>query len=180
MLRRLLFLSIIFLLLQTNTIAVSGEIQSARAIEIQAAFLVKFSSYVKWPKESFLNPADPVIIGILGRDPFGSTIDKIARSFHTNNRSVEIRRFNDIGSLHRVHILFIPSAEIGKMNDINSALSNYAVLLTSNAPGFLEQSGMINFIMVNKKIRFNISRTNSQKAGLEISSKLLRVAHKIQ
>lgn len=180
MLHRLFFFLIIFILLQANTISASGDIQSARAMEIQAAFLVRFSSYAKWPGEAFSGPDEPLVVGIIGRDPFGSTVDKIARSFTANSRDVEVRRFKDSASLHQSHILFIPSSEIERMNEITTVLSGRSVLLVGNSPGFLEQSGIINFVMVGNKIRFNISRTNCRKAGLEISSKLLRVAHEIK
>ena len=180
MLHRLFFLIIIFILLQANAVSAAGEIQSARATEIQAAFLIKFSSYVKWPEGTFPDPDDPLIVGIFGRDPFGSTVDKIVRSFKANGRDVEVRRFKDPASLRRVHILFIPSSEIERMDKIMAALSGRSVLLVGNSPGFLEQSGIINFVMIGKKIRFNICRENYQKVGLVISSKLLTVAHEIK
>ena len=180
MLHRLFFLIIVFILLLANTISAGGAIQSARAMEIQAAFLIKFSSYVTWPEGSFSDPDDPLIVGIFGRDPFGSTVDKIVRSFEVNGRDVEVRRFKDPASLRRVHILFIPSSEMERMDEITAALSGRSVLLVGNSPGFLEQSGIINFVMVGKKIRFNICRMNYQKVGLEISSKLLTVAHEIK
>jgi len=180
MLRRLALLPIFFILLQANTIAASSEIQSDKAMDIQAAFLIKFCSYVTWPEGSFSNPEDPVIVGILGRDPFGSKVDNIARSFKADGRNVEIRRFKYSASLGPAHILFISSSEAAQMSQITSELSGDPVLLVSNIPNFLEYSGMVNFLIVGKKIRFNISRTNSQKAGLTISSKLLRVAHEVK
>lgn len=180
MFNRLFFLPIIFILLQANTISAGGEIQSARAMEIKAAFLVKFSSYVKWPEGTFSGADDPLIVGIFGRDPFGSAVDKFVRSFKANGRNVEVRRFKDLASLHRVHILYIPSSEIERMDEITAALSGRSVLLVGNSPGFLEQSGSINFVMVGIKIRFNICRKNYEKVGLEISSKLLAVAHEIK
>ena len=177
---KLLFLILVCTLLPLRTTAAPSELHSNSAMEIQAAFLVKFSAYVKWPEISFSSPDDPVIIGIVGRDPFGSTVDKIARSFKAKGRNIEVRRFTSPPSITKSHVLFIPSSEQENMNEIQAALSGNSVLLVGNFPGFLEQSGSINFVMVGKKIRFNISRTNYQKAGLAISSKLLAVAHDIK
>lgn len=180
MLHKLFFPLLVFTLLQIHPISAYGELHSARAREIQAAFLVKFCSYVKWPKEAFFDADTPITIGIFGRDPFGSTVDKIARSFKVNGRDIEIRRVTDPQAIPNNHILFIPASEMQKMDTITTALSNRPVLLVGNSAGFLDQSGIINFVMIDKKIRFNISRTNCGKAGLEISSKLLSVAHKIK
>ncbi len=176
---RLLLLLFFFMLLPKNTIAMSGEIHSAGALEIQAAFLVKFSSYVKWPDTAFSSNNDPIIIGIVGRDPFGSTIDNIARSFKFNGRKIEIRRFPSYESLSKTHILFVSSSEKENISEIEKALVNGSTLLVGNFPGFLQEIGVINFIMDRKKIRFNISRTNCQKENLIISSKLLSVANEI-
>jgi hypothetical protein len=177
---RLFFLLIICAFLPIRAIAVPGELHSSSAMEIQAAFLVKFSAYVKWPESAFSSPGDPIIIGIVGRDPFGSTVDKIARSFKAKGRNVEIRRFTNSADITKSHVLFIPSSQQGNINKVQAALAGNPVLLVGNSPGFLEQSGSINFVMVGKKIRFDISRTNCQKAGLTISSKLLAVAHGIK
>jgi len=167
---------IFFVFLQISTISAISGMQSARALEIEAAFLVKFSSYVKWPNEAFSDHDDPIIIGILGRDPFGSSIDKIARSFRVNSRGVEIRRYSDFTDLQKCHILFIPAVEVGQLDKASNGFHGHSVLLVGNSPGFLEHSGIINFVSIGNKIRFCISRTNSKKMGLEISSKLLAVA----
>lgn len=176
----LLLLLLFFLWLPNNTIAASAGIHSAGAMEIQAAFLVKFSSYVKWPATAFSSDDDSIIIGIVGRDPFGSTVDNIARSFKANGRKVEVRRFPSYESMSDCHILFVSPSEKENMNTIGNALSNSSTLLVGNFPGFLEGIGVVNFVMVGKKIRFNISRTNCRKENLTISSKLLSVANEIK
>lgn len=167
------------LLLLSAAMPVYGEVQSARALEIQAAFLVKFSSYVKWPNSAFSTPEAPIVIGIFGRDPFGSIIDQIARSYTTNGRRVEVRRCSDPVSLCNSHIVFVAPTATAQMKEIIAALSGRSVLLVGNSPRFLARGGMINFVTVGEKIRFDISKTNSDRAGLEISSKLLKVAHAV-
>ncbi len=180
MIRRLVFTLIIFIVFQAGSTFASSEMQTDRALEIQAAFLIKFCSYVTWPKEHFSTPESPVIVGILGRDPFGSKIDKIARSSRANGRNIEIRRFTDSSSIGQVHILFIAPSEADQLRKIASEISLRSVLLVSNIPGFLDSFGMVNFVIISKKIRFDISRTNSENAGLMISSKLLSVARKVE
>lgn len=177
---RIYFLLLFFIFIPTQGMVASNDIYSDHAMEIQAAFLVKFSAYVKWPEKTFSSSKEPIIIGIVGRDPFGSSVDKIARSFKAKGRSIEVRRFSNAASVTKSHILFIPSTEKKNMETIRRASSGKAVLLVGNFSGFLEQSGSINFVMVGKKIRFNISRTNYQRAGFTISSKLLSVAHEIK
>ncbi len=159
--------------------SVSDEVLSARALEIEAAFLVKFSSYIHWPKQAFSSPDAPLVIGILGRDPFGSVLDTIARSYVMQGRNVEIRRCTDLRTLCSSHIVFVTVGAMESMEAIVASAADRPILLVGNAPDFLERGGMINFVVVNNRIRFDINVTNSHRAGLEISSKLLKVARTI-
>jgi hypothetical protein len=165
-------------LLGWTATAVRAEIRGASAKEIEAAFLVQFSKYVIWPDSVFSGSDAPIILGILGRDPFGSALDQIALKSRVSGRTVEVRRFDDLDSVKKSHILFVPSSETGRMEEIMDALGCIPVLLVGDSEDFLN-FGMINFVMVDKKIRFNISRKNCRKAGLRLSSKLLQVAHKV-
>ena len=158
---------------------VSDEVQSARALEIEAAFLVKFSSYIHWPEEAFSSPDAPLVISIFGRDPFGSIIDTIARSYVMKGRNVEIRRCTDLRTLCGSHIVFVAGGAMDKLQTITVSAEGRPILLVGNAPDFLERGGMINFVVVKNRIRFDINIKNSHRAGLEISSKLLKVARSI-
>ncbi len=159
--------------------AVSDEVQSARALEIEAAFLVKFSSYIHWPEQAFSAPDAPLVIGIFGRDPFGSIIDSIARSYVMKGRNVEIRRCTDLHNLCGSHIVFVSGGAMESMEAITASATGRPVLLVGNTPDFLERGGMINFVVVRNRIRFDINIKNSHRAGLKISSKLLKVARSV-
>lgn len=177
--RRLIIVALLLSFFLGTGNIVRAEIKGARTIEIQAAFLLQFGKYVKWPVSAFDGSEAPLIVGILGRDPFGSVLDKMARSSRVNDREVEIRRFDDLISITKSHILFVTSSEVGRMDKIMEVLSDAPVLLVGNSQDFL-QFGTINFVMVDKKIRFNINRRNFEKVGLTISSKLLQVAHTVE
>lgn len=177
--RRLIIAGILLTLFWGTSSVAQGEIKGARAKEIEAAFLLQFSKYVKWPDSAFVRPDDPIIVGILGRDPFGSVLDKIARLSKVKGRAVEILRFDNLNSIKNSHILFVTSSEVEHMADIKELLADKPVLLVGDSQNFL-QFGIINFVMVDKKIRFNISRVNCEQSGLKISSKLLKVAHEVE
>jgi hypothetical protein len=176
--QRLITAVMLLLLFCETCSATKGEIRSASAKEIEAAFLVQFSKYVTWPDSAFFDSDAPVIVGILGRDPFGSMLDEIALKSRVNGRTIEVRRFDDLTSIKNSHILFVASSQAERMEDVIDALACTPVLLVGDSEDFLK-FGIINFVIVDKKIRFNISRKNYQKASLKLSSKLLRVAHKV-
>ena len=167
------------LCLQPAAVLAREGIQAAQAREIQAAFLIKFHAYVRWPGPAFTKPRTPLVIGVSGRDPFGSILDRIGGAYASSPGSLEIRRLKDIRSLLRCHILYIPPVEMGHMDAIRNVLSGKPILLVGHAPGFLNQGGMINFVQIADKIRFDISLRNCRRVGLGISAKLLAVAHQI-
>ena len=159
--------------------SLADEVQSARALEIEAAFLVKFSSYIHWPEHAFSSPDAPLVIGIYGRDPFGSIIDNIARSYVMKGRNIEIKRCMDIQNLCGSHIVFVSADAMESMEKIAAAAAGKSILLVGHAPDFLKRGGMINFVVINNRIRFDINLRNSHRAGLDISSKLLKVARSV-
>ncbi len=182
-LRRIHKIIILCLIAFTAVVFTAGGtgLQQSRVFEIEAAFLVQFSKYITWPADRFKTEKSPVIIGILGRDPFGTKIDRIARRFKSGDRPVEIRRINgDMAGADKCHILYITSVETGKMTEIKKNIAEKPIVLVSDTDDFLNQGGIIDFFISGKKIRFNISLTNSRRAGLKISSKLLKVAKRIQ
>lgn len=156
------------------------EPNAARIVDIQAAFLIKFSNYIKWPDTAFTDADDPIVIGIYGRDPFGSALDYLARTSQMDGRPIVVSRYGENDDLSECHILFVAPGKMENMPDILKRLQGKPVCLVGNAPGVLEHSGVINFIEQNNKVRFDISRSNAEKAGLQISSKLLKVAHEVR
>lgn len=159
---------------------VCADPQESRALKIEAAFLVQFSKYITWPGHCFAGPDTPITIGIIGRDPFGSILDKISRSFKAQKRNVSVRRLRSVSDAEQCHILYISSQDSKQIGEITTHLSEKPIVLVSDTDGFLKQGGTIQFIPVAGKIRFNISLSGNKKKGLEMSSKLLKVAHTVQ
>ncbi len=159
---------------------VCAERQESRALKIKAAFLVQFSKYFTWPEHCFTGPDTPIVIGILGRDPFGSQLDKISRSFKAQKRKISVRRLRSLSDAGQCHILYISLQESRQIKDITTVLSKKPIVMVSDTDHFLDRGGTIHFIPVKGKIKFNISLSESKKCGLQISSKLLKVAHTVQ
>lgn len=177
--RRLKIVGLLLPSLVALSVGVQGEIKGTRAREVEAAFLLQFSKYVKWPDSAFSGPDSPMIVGILGRDPFGSYVDELARTTKVGGRSIEVRRFDTITSSVASHILFVGPQKAGHMDEIVEATAGRPVLLVGESENFLE-FGHITFAMIDNKIRFYISKTNSDKHRLRISSKLLKVAIRVE
>ena len=158
--------------------AVSSQAQDFQPSEYQvkAAFLFNFAKFVEWPPEAFATDTSPIVIGVLGENPFGGDLEATIRSKQINNRSLVIKEFRSPTEATNCHILFISASEKTRLPEILSGLSKTNVLTVSETEGFTASGGMVNFVRENNKIRFQINDAAARSANLRVSSKLLSLA----
>ena len=144
--------------------------------QVKAVFLFNFSQFVDWPAASFANGRSPLIIGVLGDDPFGATLDEIVRGETVNGRPLAVRRYESIEQVDDCHILFVDRSQAGQLDAVVAALKERSVLTVGDFEGFTRHGGIIRFVTVANKIRLRVNLAAAQQAKLTISSKLLRPA----
>ena len=113
---------------------------------------------------------------ILGDDPFGHALDATLAGETIGNQKVTARRISNPQMSGDCQILFISSSEANRLSKIIEALNKNAVLTVSDIPQFSQRQGMIQFVMEENRIRFEVNLTATQRAGLTLSSELLKVA----
>lgn len=147
--------------------------------QVKAAFLYNFAKFVEWPPESFPETSSPIVIGILGADPFGETLDQTVQDKMVRERKLSIERSSQIENLKQCHILFISSDEEARLPRIFTALKGKSILTVGENRRFARNGGMINFLIKSNRVRFEINQEAAEQAGLKISSQLLKVAEKV-
>jgi len=148
--------------------------------EVKAVFLYHFTKFVEWPPETFLTSNAPVRIGILGRNPFNPYLERCVKDKLANGRPIVVQPISSISdpALKQCQILFIQPADRTRFGETIDSLKRAPILTVSEAEGFLQAGGMINFVMEGKRVRFIINGAAANQAGLKISSKLLNLARK--
>jgi hypothetical protein len=144
--------------------------------QIKAAFLFNFAKFVEWPPQAFSDTNAPIVIGVMGKNVFGTDLEKTIRDKTVNNRHFKFIEIAPGGEATHCHILFISPSEKDNLSKIVDGLHNASVLTVSELDQFIKAGGMINFTIEDSKIRFQISDDAAKKAGLKISSKLLSLA----
>ncbi len=155
--------------------------QAAKASETQvkAVFLFNFAQFVDWPPEAVPDSQTPLVIGILGSDPFGDFLDATVRGEHRGARPFVVQRYQRVEDITRCDILFISRSAGDRPEEILGRLKNRPILTVSDADGFAERGGMIRFVTDRSRIRLQVNPVAAEAAHLTISSKLLRVAEVI-
>jgi hypothetical protein len=148
-----------------------------REYAIKAAYLYQFGRYVQWPVEAFASKGAPLVIGVLGTDPFGNILEEIARSKRIGDRPIAVHRFASMAEYTPCNILFIPASVSPeqKAAAIQKARRS-PVLIVGEEPDFAEHGGTVNFFLEENKIRFEINAEAANRNQLKISSKLLSLA----
>jgi hypothetical protein len=170
LLRRLGVLIVGLLLLAGDASAALSEHR------VKAVFLFNFSKFVEWPPSAFTAADAPFVIGVFGRDPFGSDLDDVARGETVNGRQLLVRRVQTVQDAAACQILFIPQSERASLDEILAALARSNTLTVSDLDGAAQRGAMIRLVTDRDKVRMRINVESARAAGLTISSKLLRAA----
>ena len=155
---------------------VAAQTVRATASDVQAVFLFNFAQFVEWPTDAFADAKSPLVIGILGDDPFGSVLDETVRGETVRGRPFKIRRYRRLDDVKTCHILFISRTEAHRLEDVLDAVKDRPILTVSNSDDFDSQGGIIRFITEESRIRLSIDLDAAQTTRLTFSSKLLRSA----
>jgi hypothetical protein len=144
--------------------------------QIKAAFLFNFARFVQWPTNAFAAATSPLIIGVLGENPFHNDLALTLRNKSVDDHPLVIKEFSSATDATNCHILFISASEKPRLPTIINGLKGSPVLTVGQMDQFTESGGMINFVLQGSKIRFQINNDAASAAGLKISSKLLALA----
>ncbi len=157
----------------------SGFAQESQPSEYQlkAAFLYHFAQFTEWPAAAFAREDSPLVIGILGENPFGAALEQTLRGKTLLKHPVSSRILSSATeATNGCHILFVSSSEKKRLPEIIAALGKASILTVGEADRFTETGGMINFVRQGNKIRFQINDGAARAVGLQIRSKLLSLA----
>jgi hypothetical protein len=144
--------------------------------QIKAVFLFNFTRFVEWPREAFPDEQTPMVIGILGDDPFGAFLDDTVHGESVNGRPLLIQRYRRVEDIKTCHVLFISRSEADRLPEIFASLKGRNLLTVGDVDGFSRSGGVIRLATVQNKVRLRISLNAATAANLTISSKLLRPA----
>jgi hypothetical protein len=150
--------------------------RNASEYEVKATYLYNFGRFVHWSADASFAKNESFPICVIGQDPFGTTLDTILSGETIEGRPVVAKRVSKPQDALDCRILYISLSENARLKETLAGLDKAGVLTVSDIPQFSERGGMIQFVLVGNKIRFEVNLTSAQDAGLTMSSDLLKVA----
>jgi hypothetical protein len=147
----------------------------SREYQVKAVFLFNFTQFVEWPSAAFAGKDTPLVVGILGPDPFSAYLDDVVRGEKAEQHPILVRRFKSVGEIKDCHVLFIDGSQ-PQPQEALAALKTRNILTVGDGDAFSKQGGMIRLATVNGRIRLKINVEAARAADLTISAKLLKLA----
>ena len=144
--------------------------------EVKAAFLFNFAKFVEWPPDGTREPGDGFTICVADDEAFAEVLDRAVTGKTVEGRVLTVRRLQPADDVRSCRILYTGSADSPRLASLLKSLRSAAVLTVGAAPGFTRRGGIINFILEDNRVRFEINPDAAGRAGLRISSKLLQLA----
>ena len=169
------------LLLALCAIALPGgacaDSRAAAASEwqIKSAFIYNFTKFVEWPEAAFGAPSQPVVIGVLGDQALAQELAAAVAGRNVNGRSIEVRAVRTVTEARATQLLFVSAAEEARYVAMRTELAGSPVLTVGESPSF-SVTGAIGFVQEGEKLRFEINIDIAERAHLQISSQLQKLA----
>jgi hypothetical protein len=148
-------------------------------VQIKAAFLYKFGSFVEWPPGAFQSPASAFEIGVLGADALAGEVERLVAGRTMHDRPIVVRRLRGGEPLEGLHALFVGAIEGRAREQALERAKGLPLLVVTDAAQGLPAGSMINFISEDDRVRFDVALAPAERGGLKISARLLAVARKV-
>ena len=144
---------------------------------VKAAYLFRFAQYVEWPAQ----PADTLfVIAVSGADDVAAHLERLLPGMSVNGRRTEVRRVTRPQELEGVSILYVGANAFARTRTLRARAAERPILIVTDNERGLDGGGVINFIEVNRNLRFEISLNAADRSGLKINSALLAVAARVE
>ncbi|HVS54614.1 MAG TPA: YfiR family protein [Opitutaceae bacterium] len=163
-----------FLLLLAGPTARAAEGAVSKEYQLKAAFLYNFTKFVEWPAARFAEANSPIVIGVLGQNPFGGELEKITEGRTVNGRAIVVKVITTAEEASTVHLLFVPRGEETRLPA--AVWQSVPIVAVGESDSFAALGGTIMFTREADKIRFEINIAAAERSRLKISAQLQKLA----
>lgn len=173
-------LALPLLLAAAGTTPASAD-SGAPALErrVKAAFLYKFLGYAEFPLQAFGDPSGPLTIAVIGSDDMAAELARIAAGRVIAGRPIVVRRLAEHDAVPPVHLLFVAGSDSERAGRVLRTAPG-AYLTVTECDGGLRYGSVINFRIIDERVRFDVSLDAADKKNVKLSSRLLTVANRVQ
>lgn len=158
-----------------SMLIVSALVIAAKApptdYKFHSIYVYNFTKYIEWPQN-----AGAFRIAILGSDATVlDSFQKMAETKQVSGNKIEVEQARNINNLMDCNILFVPESESYAASKAIEKCKGKNTLVITEKNGLIDNGSCINFVLVDNRLKFEISRSAIESAGLKVSSQLLQM-----
>ncbi|MES2296469.1 MAG: YfiR family protein [Pseudomonadota bacterium] len=147
--------------------------------QVKAAYLYKFTGFVEWPEGSFARADSPILIGVAGNEALAEQLEQIVAGRSANGHPIEIRRLKRGEPPGALHIVYIGGNDRALVSELLAATRGQPVLTVSDSDTAFSLGCMINFVVADERLRFQVALKPVASSRLRISARMLAAAQKV-
>lgn len=146
-------------------------------LRVKAVYVYKFAQYVDWPKEF---KTGDFIIGVLGDEKLYNEMQTTYSNKMIGNQTIKIKKYDAVANVEQCHILFISEKNSDKVSELAKKFKSKSTLIVSEKEGKMKDGAIINFVMRDTKLKYEVSKTNATKHKLTVGQSLTSIADKVE
>jgi hypothetical protein len=173
---RTLLLAALCIVGMVNSVAGQPEVVE---YQVKAAFLYKFGAYVEWPTQAFTQADSPLFIGVMGANAVADELIHVSAGRTINGRAVMVKKLHRGDPIAGLHILFIARSDMDKLPETLAGAKGQAMLVVTETDPPPAPGSVINFVVADDKVRFDIALPSTDPSNIKLSARLLTVARKV-
>lgn len=146
---------------------------------IEAVYLFKFASFITWPESVFDSPSSPIVVGVHGDEALARELGAVAAGKRVQGRPLQVRQVLPDGPVDGLHMLFVGAQSPGGVAQVLEAVAGQPVLTVSDDPEMHARGTMVNFVVVDQRVRFDVALHPVRRSGLHVSALMLTAARDV-
>jgi hypothetical protein len=154
--------------------------EEATEQDVKAAFVFNAVKFTEWPQNAFSSETAPIRIAVIGEEDFAAKLSALLKDKKAHGRSFEVKKINTPADAKGVHVLYCPNAETKRFGQFYDFIKKTPALTIGESGQFLDAGGIINLLIEDDQLRFEIHPEAAEAGNLVISSRVMRLAKTIK
>jgi hypothetical protein len=173
--RRGILLAAILGLWALNIAATPSRADAALEQQVKSAFVLNFLQFVDWPDGALGKADDPLIVGVLETAGPWESLTTALEGKTVKGHKVVVKRLT-AATAAKCQVLVTGDLDGPDLEATIKSLGTTPVLTIGDSSRFTSTGGIIEFYREDQKVRFEINLAAAQRAQLQFSAKLLKLA----
>lgn len=145
--------------------------------QVKAAYILNFTRYANWPAPALVEPHAPLVVCMVG--PGAADMARQLQHRAAGSHPLELRIVSRVEETEPCHAVYLALPERSRQSAWLTRMREQAILTIGDSASFLADGGMINMMLVDGSIRFEVNLTAAKHSGVSLNPRMLALAERV-